>query len=119
MKNETLFIAQIYQVVKAKRIPGQIRGIISNPLLEYMLTERLEIEGKFVKETLLRKVSDDKYFDLKDKEIYTNRGRKIGDLFVREETLMPINEILPSEEKGKNITKRKALKRYNLAKYNQ
>ena len=116
MKNETIFIGQICQVTKVNRIPGHVTGLLGNDLLEYFLTEKMEITGEIIDTTILRKIYSDTYIDLITKKKYKTISMELGKLFIREETLIPINKILPEKEKGKNITRRKVLKRFKELK---
>jgi len=118
MKSENIFIGDICQITKVNRIPGTINGILKNPILEYLLTERLEIIAVSIKKNaLLRKINDDKYQDIETKIKYDNSPMyTVGNMFIKEESLIPLNSLFKEEKLEKNLTRRKALTKYNTLK---
>ena len=107
MKNEKIFIGNIYQITGKTRIPGTITGTM-NPLLELLLTERERLEITPFKLALLKELGNS-YQDLETRKKYSRYKENIGDTFINEDEFIPINEILLPEEKGKNLSKRKKL----------
>ena len=118
MKTENIFIGDIGQITKINRIPGKIEGLLKNPILEYLLTERMEIIGVPIKKhVLLRKINDYTYQDIETRKKYSNIPEyTVGSLIVLEETLIPINILFKKEQLEKNLTRRKIKKLYNNLK---
>ena len=101
MKNEHLFIGYVYQVTEIKEVINTYGWPIKIPTSEKLF------------ETVLFKTSSDEYQDLITRKKYTDQEQlTIGFTFVKEFELTPINAILPIEEKGKNLTKRKTRRRF-------
>ena len=93
MKNEDIFIGQVFQITKVTKIPGKITGYLDNPILEYFLTEKEIVEAEVVKIALLRK-KQGSYYDLETKREYRKNGTKVGDTFIskKQGILIPINQ---------------------------
>lgn len=116
MKNNELFIGKIMQITGEENISGKASGLLDNPLLEILLTEKSIQELTQVKIALLHYTGFGIYKDLEDRKEYHTEGIDVGDKFVypgeKNKYLFSINLILPEHEKGKNLTRRKALKRF-------
>lgn len=111
MKNENICIGYIYQITSIEKVS---RRII------YPLDKRLFIEideeiqnEEIIGKTIFRRLSlDHRYQDLRTGKKYSKNKEHIGDTFIKPNELLPINQILFPEEKGKNLSKRKVLKRF-------
>ena len=101
MKNENLFIGYVYQVTEVKEVINTYGWPIKIPPSEKLF------------ETILLKKSLDEYQDLITRKKYTDQEQFTnGFTFVKEFELTPINAILPTEEKERNLTKIKARRRF-------
>ena len=117
MKNENIFVGYIYQITSIEKV---LRRIV------YPLDSRLFIDieeevahEEIIGKTIFRKLSlSHKYQDLRTGKKYSKNKEHIGDIFIKPNELTPINQILFPEEKGKNLSKRKALKRFCILSVN-
>lgn len=115
MKIEDIYIGWIYQVTKENYIPGILRDYTPNCLIEYFLTSKSVIEAKTLKLALLRK-KEWSYQELETRKKYNEYYFEVGDTFIIPNELIPFATALLPEEPPKNLSKRKALKKFQEIK---